>query len=610
MHCYKLCQKPAVLFCCLYFAISAGQKIQKKTCSNLSSQKSSSFSLPQKEGTAIDNKNKNDTAENGNDDINPDTFSIFKYFGYGVDLTRHSLASDDPARNFTTNLLEPLFRFRPSKNIWRNLTLPNIIWDTVFKTDTNLVDPYVLDIWENNKESGVVWLTNHDEIYRKFPANFSSLYLTANHQERVAAQVIPPFSVEIIFIYKFLQIFLPCFGTDIPHLSPNDKFSKQTLVLHIYLNTFVKINDVSLLSKKLVKEATALAHLPFDGTTRPLFYAFFRRFGTHFNYQLHFGRLTHIRTLLEIDFYQKYGKTKMKSILKKYAINATDDTIPAEFHKRSRSVAHHFGRGNGEGDHFRSLVPVFADVLLIHDLLRETKVVPNTEAMELALKTYLFEYQLRSIRDVLIAFKGDFRSELCFQERPKAGDNLRLTEEYLAMKPFPDRGSLWDNSTEPGGYRKSVAWHLAYCVPANRDQNNLNPDIFSVFKYFAYGIDVTQHSLTSDDPERNFTTNLLDPLFRFRPGWQVWNNLTLPDYIYERVSESIFEWTNITILNTWWNTVSGSLFLLYDHMGTSAQFSGNFSQLYQLANHNGMVAIQVRAAFAFILTKTIQKNDY
>lgn len=365
-------------------------------------------------------------------------------------------------------------------------------------------------------------------------------------------------------------------------------------MLFFYFDTFVKRDDVSLLSESLVKAATTLAHLHFNGTTRPLFYAFFRRFGTHYHYQLHFGRLTHIRTLLEIDFYRKVGETKVENILKKYAMNATDDTIPPEFYNRSRSVVSHFGRGDGVGDHFRSFVPVSAVVLPIHDLLQGTKVIPNTEAMELALKTYLFEYELRSIRDVLTAFNGDFRSELCFQKRPKAGDNLRLTEEYLAMKPFPDRGSLWDNSTEPGGYRNSVEWHLSECIPAYRDPNNFSPDTFSVFKYFAYGLDVTRHSLTSDDPKRNFTTNLLEPLFRFRPGTRSYRNVTLPDYIFEDVEDGNPTLPRITILDTWWKNSPGTLELLYDHKDTSLKYPSNFSQMYLLANFHGMVAIQVR----------------
>lgn len=227
MHFYKHCQKTTVLFCCLYFcAISAGQKIQKKTCSNLSAQKSFSFSYPQKEERAkVDNENKNDTAEDGNGDVNPDTFSVFKYFGYGVDVTRHSLASDDPTRNFTTNLLEPLFRFRPSKNQtnkWRNLTLPDIIWDTeVFETNIETqrsrVEAYILDSWiDYMKGSGIAWLSYHEEVYRRFPVNFSSLYLTANHQEKVAAQVIFPLTIEITFIFlSFLKMFFPWAGTDI-----------------------------------------------------------------------------------------------------------------------------------------------------------------------------------------------------------------------------------------------------------------------------------------------------------------------------------------------------------------------------------------------------------
>ena len=144
------------------------------------------------EKDSVDNENdKNDDDDdcNSDNDVDPDTFSVFKYFGYGTDITQRSLTSDDPERNFTTHLLEPLFRFCPSKYIWRNLTLPDIIDASIMERGNGFVESYVFDSWRDAETGDLSLLANNDTTYLYFPANFSSQYLTANRRGLIAAQV-------------------------------------------------------------------------------------------------------------------------------------------------------------------------------------------------------------------------------------------------------------------------------------------------------------------------------------------------------------------------------------------------------------------------------------
>lgn len=280
-----------------------------------------------------------------------------------------------------------------------------------------------------------------------------------------------------------------------------------------------------------------------------------------------------------------------------YNAQNISDGVPAEFYNHSRSVRSHFGWGDGEKNRFRFLVPVASNLPPIYHLLLKAEIISQQEAdsaWSLALETYLFEHELRSIRDALTAFKGDQRSELCFLTDKRAGDNLRRTEELLSMKPFPD-SSLWTNRTEPGGYRDLVEWHLGECIPSNRDlfSGDDDPDTFSVFKYQGYGVDLARHSLNSDDdPERNFTTNLLDPVFRFLPGTTVWSNLTLPRYI-DAVQWSTAGKNWIHLLDRWRDAHTGRLSVLSNHKEAFWLFPLNFSSLYLQANHQGLVAAQV-----------------
>ncbi len=149
---------------------------------------------------------------------------------------------------------------------------------------------------------------------------------------------------------------------------------------------------------------------------------------------------------------------------------------PKEFYNHSRTVVSHFGGGKA-GDSASTLiqltVPVKVTLKPIYSLLKSTGIIYGKKAeteWSLALETYLFEYELQSIRDVLTAFDGDSRSELCSLTdlHQRGVHNLRFTEQYLAMKPFPNR-NLPLYSKVPGGYRDRIEWHLGDCIPSNRD---------------------------------------------------------------------------------------------------------------------------------------------
>ncbi len=228
-----------------------------------------------------------------------------------------------------------------------------------------------------------------------------------------------------------------------------------------------------MLEKNFREEANSLAFLPFNATTRQKFYAFFRRFGTHFNYEISFGGLTRLTTLLEIDFYKENRGSNLDMML----INQLKSNgVPKEFYDHSHTVVSRFGGGK-VGDNASTLIqhtaPVKVTLKPIYSLLKSTGII-FTEKQEvnwnLALETYLFEYELRSIRDVLTAFDGDSRSELCSMTdlHQRGVNNLRFTEQYLAMTPFPNR-SLPLYSKVPGGYRDRIEWHLGECIPSNRD---------------------------------------------------------------------------------------------------------------------------------------------
>lgn len=235
----------------------------------------------------------------------------------------------------------------------------------------------------------------------------------------------------------------------------------------------VQTNYVSLLSKNFREKATSLAYNSFDASTRQQFYAFFRRFGTHFNYKISFGRLTRFTTLLEIDFYKKNKGSNLDLML----INQKKSNgASKEFYDYSSTVVSQFGGGK-VGDSVLTLiqhtVPVKVTLKPIYSLLKSTGIIFTEEHevnWNLALETYLFEYELRSIRDVLTAFDGDSRSELCSMTdlHQRGVNNLRFTEQYLAMTPFPNR-SLPLYSKVPGGYRDRIEWHLGECIPSNRD---------------------------------------------------------------------------------------------------------------------------------------------
>ncbi len=360
----------------------------------------------------------------------------------------------------------------------------------------------------------------------------------------------------------------------------------------------VESGNVTVLAKNFIKAATRLAHLPFNATTRPLFYAFFRRFGTHFHDQLHFGWVTRVITLLEVDYFRAKNQDDLQNILK---ANANNFSVPEEFSRFTRSAWSSFGTGNRTEVDFRTKIPVETDLWPITHLLSGTGIITGSERDSFwtpALNTYLFEYELRLTRDVLTTFKGDNRSELCAKDDTTRGvGNLRRTEKYLAMKPFPDR-NIPEYYKVPGGYRDRIEWHLGVCIPSHRylfNQKDVSPDTFFALKYFSYGVELTRHSLTSDDSTRNFTTNLLlEPLFRFRPGNFSWRNVTLPDYLTE-FDDRFYGSDIVYYLDSWRETEEPhSLSLLSDHADTYQLWPSNFSRTYLNANRQGLVVAQVK----------------
>ena len=360
--------------------------------------------------------------------------------------------------------------------------------------------------------------------------------------------------------------------------------------------TVVNNRNVKLLAKNFTAAATSLAHLAFNATTRPLFYDFFSRFGTHYNLYISFGKLTRVITLLDVDYFKAKDYIELKVILE---YNAQNLSVPEEFSRFSRSKWSNFGYGEDD-QNCDSTVPVQTISKPIHNLLQKTGIISGDEeekVWKIALKTYLFEYELRSIRDVLTIFKGDNRSELCAKEDKTRGvGNLRRTEEYLAMKPFPNR-SISEYSKVPGGYQDRIEWHLGVCIPSHRylfNRKNVSPDTFFALKYFGYGVELTRHSLASDDPTRNFTTSLLDPVFRFRPGSFSWDNVTLPDYLTD-LDDRSYGSAIVYYLDSWREAKEPHpLSLLSDHVETYQLWPSNFSRAYLDANRQGLVVAQVR----------------
>lgn len=225
-----------------------------------------------------------------------------------------------------------------------------------------------------------------------------------------------------------------------------------------------------MLAKNFREAASKLAHLSFNETTKQLFFAFFRRFGSHYNYQMTFGTLTRANTLLEIGYFKTNTRKNIEKYLELNAQKLLAD-VPKDFLEHSRSNRSTFGSGNMT--EFRLKIPVMSFLKPIYDLLKNTNITSKEKVKttwNLALETYLFEYELRSIQDVLTAFDSDFRSELCSLTdlHQRGVHNLHFTEQYLSMKPFPDR-SLPLYSKVPGGYQDRIEWHLGDCIPSNRD---------------------------------------------------------------------------------------------------------------------------------------------
>ncbi len=236
----------------------------------------------------------------------------------------------------------------------------------------------------------------------------------------------------------------------------------------------------------------------FDEKSKTAFYSFFTTWGTHMVKKVGYGGRLYANTLIDPGYFKNVSRANITAYLSgmidlplddnkttEAAVNETVNTLPPKnFTKYSRSRFNSYGsvvnitnsqnlsvamhRAWHSGVPW-NVAPISLTLAPIYELLAsQSQVPPATWA--LALDTFLFEkLELRSIQEVLTAFRGDARSELCadVDTHLRGVHNIRFTKQYLEMAPFPRR-DLPLYSKVPGGYRNRIAWHLGACIPANR----------------------------------------------------------------------------------------------------------------------------------------------
>lgn len=137
-------------------------------------------------------------------------FGIFKYLGYGLDMTRFSLYSYDDERNFTTNLLGQLFNFVSSGESFQvplsKIAIPvptfikNGLNDGPKETALLMTDVYLFD-----NMTDWIFPPKYTDNLVALPLNFSKQYLQAHTQGEIVAQVFLIFCLFfILFIYYYL----------------------------------------------------------------------------------------------------------------------------------------------------------------------------------------------------------------------------------------------------------------------------------------------------------------------------------------------------------------------------------------------------------------------
>lgn len=147
---------------------------------------------------------------------NPDDFPLFKYLGYGIDVTRTTLNTEETEHDFTTNLLEPIYSFKASGRSYRlpatdiEVPLPDFIDPPMeypmTSPRTNIFDK-LLDY---------ELLLKPEDDWGYFPLNYSQQYLQdrdAAENRKVGAQV----KFIKFFLKNFFNVFTPFFKPDLYH---------------------------------------------------------------------------------------------------------------------------------------------------------------------------------------------------------------------------------------------------------------------------------------------------------------------------------------------------------------------------------------------------------
>lgn len=201
--------------------------------------------------------------------------------------------------------------------------------------------------------------------------------------------------------------------------------------------------------------------------------------------EMHYGSQLSAQTFLDPAYFQSVPKAELNEYLNATIVPSSETLkVPGNFTKNSRFRFSSFGSlvslsnsSNLTAEEYSTwyletpfnVVPIKVVLVPIYELIFKEAGL-SLETWVLALDTYTFEYELRSIEEVLTALKGDPRSDLCaaVDLHLRGFENLRFTRQYLAMEPFPARSAPLYGKV-PGGYRDRIAWHLGQCIPNNRD---------------------------------------------------------------------------------------------------------------------------------------------
>lgn len=361
---------------------------------------------------------------------NPDDFPLFKYLGYGIDVTRTTLNTEETEHDFTTNLLEPIYSFKASGRSYRlpatdiEVPLPDFIDPPMeypmTSPRTNIFDK-LLDY---------ELLLKPEDDWGYFPLNYSQQYLQdrdAANNRKVGAQTSITQIDFFAIAYRDLEYFSPAFVEAAKATGKIDGI-RDLLSLKWHEHTF---ND------------------------------FFRRFGTHFSRQMYFGERLRLATHIEPEyFHQNLTRNEAQNYLEVLAYGGGNSSlVPQEFTEHSCSVVALYG--NLSAKTVDSIVPVGSVIKPIYELLKEIPGVTNLAGWKLALDLYLFNYKMRSIKEIVRYFKADVDNSLkslfcdAVNRHLIAAHGESFLKQYIELK----HGKSADN----GGGSGSLSFSNVFC---------------------------------------------------------------------------------------------------------------------------------------------------